>query len=240
MAPWAAAIGFGIICLACGAGGKNAAPQATQNLVPSLTSAPQFRQYLCGRPAPPVSGTPCPSPNVPKNYSSFQMAPSSITLRRMRLHTTYEHSQGQGCGLSGWYEHRVNSSGRAGVSSRSDQGVRETQPAVAVDRLRQLPRVVGVPAGLALCVFACLFGGDLSHFHQTEAADCRLFPFHSVDFRHPDPCGRSVTYSAPSLLHIKAACLQRCSLPLRPYGLIVTGRVLALKVIPRNGVGSSP
>ena len=96
-----------------------------------------------------------------------------------------------------------------------------------------------LPAGLALCVFAFLFGGNLGHFHQTEAADCGLFPFHRVDFWYPDPCGGSVTYGAPSLLHIEAACLQSRGLPLSFYDPIVTGGGPTLKVIPRNQVDSS-
>src|SRR5919107_414026 len=92
----------------------------------------------------------------------------------------------------------------------------------------------GLPAGLALCVFACLFGGSLGHFHQTEAADRGLFPFHSVDFWYPDPCGGSVTYGAPSLLNIEAACLQSYGLPLRPYSPIVSGRGPTLKAIPKT------
>ena len=90
----------------------------------------------------------------------------------------------------------------------------------------------GLPAGLALRVLAFLFGDNLGYFHRTEATDYRLFPFHRVDFWFPNPCGRSVTYGAPSLLHIEAACLQSRGLPLRPYNPIVTGRGQTLKVIP--------
>ena len=90
----------------------------------------------------------------------------------------------------------------------------------------------GLPAGLALRVLAFLFGGSLGLFHQTEAADCRLLPFHSVDSWYPDPCSGSVTYGAPSLLHIEAACLQSRGLPLLFYDPIVTGRGQTLKVIP--------